>query len=377
LAIEAQRALKTKHFDPLPPERLLQVMGPALPRIEAINPAGQVAFKVNGVTASLGGQVDRSSMPAAMVDGALRRNASPLRRGLRGAALRQGTVTRLAEVGRSYMTQMAGATQKGLAFSVNAYVPDGILGTTFFDGVKLDGQTEVDLSDRGMRGKVSVAQVQAVMAAATAAQANFARKGMPQLRIRPAQSGGIFTDLHVGRFATLAAQTTTIKPADFGAVALQVESASKRGVEGFLVEAQLKGGQMQLSAMQLDKRIGALRLDKPLARITPRGRVEKPRPIEITRIAGIPLGKVDMVDVKTFGNVGLFSNLPANAFDLQEGNVVSGFKLTEGLEFDRVGDAPSQRNVTTITLPPALRTRDVLNRFSKATAQLQKQWLDP
>jgi hypothetical protein len=377
LAIEAQRALKAKHFDPLPPERLLQVMGPALPRIEALNAAGQPAFKVNGVVASLGGQVDRSSMPAAMVDGALRRSASPLRRGLRGAALRQGSATRLPDVGRGYMTQMAAATTKGAAFNVNAYVPDGILGTTFFDGLQLDGQTEIDLSGRGMRGLVGVAQVRAVMAAASAAQVSFARHGMPQLRIRPAQHGGVFTDLHIGRFAALAAQTTTLKAADFGAVALQVESASRRGVEGFLVEAQLTGGQLQISAMQLDKRSGALRLDKPLARLTPRGAVERPRAGQVRAIAGIPLAQVNLADVRLFGNVGLFSSLPPNAFDLQAGNVVSGFKLTDGLEFTRLGDAPPQRNVTSITLPPALRKRDVLNRFSKATQQLQKQWLDP
>ncbi|WP_202800087.1 hypothetical protein, partial [Rubrivivax gelatinosus] len=71
LAIEVQRALKARHFDPLPPERLLQLAGPALARIEAVLPSGAVAYRVDGRTASLGGQVERSSLPAAMVDGAL------------------------------------------------------------------------------------------------------------------------------------------------------------------------------------------------------------------------------------------------------------------------------------------------------------------
>ena len=379
LAIEAQRALKAKHFDPLPPERLLQVMGPALPRIEAVNAQGVAAFKVNGLTASLGGQVDRSSMPAALLDGALRRGSSPLRRGLRGAGLRSGDVDRLGEIGRSYVTQMAVASQKSLAFTVNAYVPDGILGTAFFDGLQFDpaGQTEVDLSARGLRGKVSVASVKGVMAAASAAKTSVARNGMPRLRIRPAQSGGVFTDLHVSRFSALAAQTTTLGAADFGRVATQVEAASRRGVEGFLVEAQVQGGQMQISAMQLDKRNGALRLDKPLLRFTPRGDAQRPLTGDVARAAGMALGMVSLVDVRQFGNIGLFSNLPPNALDLQQGNVVSSFKLTPGLEFDRVGDLPQQRNIASITLPPALRSRDVLNRFSNATSQLQKQWLDP
>ena len=379
LAIEAQRALKAKHFDVLPPERLMQVMGPALPRIEALNAQGLAAFKVNGVTASLGGQVDRSSLPAAMLDGALRRGTSPLRRGLRGAALRAGTVAALPALGRSYLTSMAVASTKGAAFSVNAYVPDGILGTTLFDGLRMptSPNATVNLSSRGVRARVSVAQIQGLAAAGTAAKTNFAKKGMPQLGIRTGQHGGVFTDLHVGRFATLAAQTTTLKAADFGKVALQVETASKRGVEGFLVESQLSGGQMQISAMQLDKRSGMLRLDKPLQRFTPTGAPQKPRAAEVARAAGIPLGNVNLVDVRLFDNVSLFSNLPANAFDLQAGNVVSGFKLTEGLEFGRVGDAPPQRNVTSITLPPALRKRVVLNRYAVATRQVQNQWRDP
>jgi hypothetical protein len=378
LAIEAMRALKAKHFDVLPPERLMQVMGPALPRIEALNAQGQAAFKVNGQIASLGGQVDRSSLPAAMLDGALRRSTSPLRRGLRGAALRAGTVAALPALGRGYVTQMAAASSKGAAFSVNAYVPDGILGSALFDGLQFDaGQTTIDLAGRGLRQPVNVAQLKAVITAAATAQTTFAKKGMPQLRIRPAQAGGVFTDLHVARFASLAAQTKTLRAADFAQVALQMEAASQRGVEGFLVEAQVQGAQLQISAMQLDRRSGALRLDKPLVRLSPQGKVQRAKASEVARAAGIALGTVNLADVRQFDNVGLFSNLPANAFDLQEGSIVSGFKLNEGLEFGRVGDAPPQRNVTSITLPPALRKRAVLNRFSKATQQLQRQWLDP
>lgn len=379
LAIEAQRALKLKHFDALPPERLMQVMGPALPRIEALNAQGLASFKVNGKTASLGGQIDRSSLPAAMLDGALRRGTSPLRRGLRGAALRTGGLAALPALGRSYLTTMAKASTRGAAFSVNAFVPDGILGTALFDGIRLPSSPDaaVDLRATGLRGRVSVAQVQGLLAAGKQAKASFERKGMPELGIRTGQQGGVFTDLHVARFATLAAQTTTLKAADFGKVALQVEAASKRGVEGFLVESQIKGGQMQISAMQLDKRSGVLRLDKPLQRFSPGGAALSPRASEVARAAGLTLGNVNLGDVRLFDNVSLFSNLPPNAFDLQAGSVVSGFKLTNGLEFGRVGDAPPPRNVTSITLPPALRKRVVLNRYAAAVRQVQKQWRDP
>ena len=79
LAIEAQRALKAKHFDALAPERLLQVMGPALPRIEALAGNG-TAYRIGGAVGSLGGQVDRSSLPAALTGTALRRATTPARR---------------------------------------------------------------------------------------------------------------------------------------------------------------------------------------------------------------------------------------------------------------------------------------------------------
>ena len=55
LAIEALGALKRKHYDVLPPERLVQLFGPALPRIEALGTAAQT-FRINGKVASIGGQ---------------------------------------------------------------------------------------------------------------------------------------------------------------------------------------------------------------------------------------------------------------------------------------------------------------------------------
>ncbi len=78
LAIEALGALKRKHYDVLPPERVLQLFGPALPRIEALGTPAQT-YRINGKIASLGGRLDRSSMPRGLVDAAMRRVASPAR----------------------------------------------------------------------------------------------------------------------------------------------------------------------------------------------------------------------------------------------------------------------------------------------------------
>ena len=379
LAIEAMRALKAKHFDRLPDERLLQLMGPALPRIEALTAQGKVVFKVNGATASLGGQIDRSSLPAALVDSAMRRAVSPMRRGLRNAARRTQFAGKLPAMGGQYLQQMAAAKTKSAAFAVNDFVPDGILGTQLFDGLDLSGaaRRKVSLQSRGLGAKATVGQVQQLLAATTKAQQAFASKGVPLPMVRIAQSKGVFTDAHMQRFGTLLSQSSGTTTADLGVLTDQVEKLGRRGVEGFLIEAQRDGAQLQVSAMQLDGRNGVLRLDKPLLRFDPQRRATRASRAEISRATGATLGQVQLDDVRQFGNVALFSNLPANAIDLQAGAMAGSFVLTPGLEFGRTGDAPPQRDVVSITLAPALRERGVLNRFTAATRGVQALWREP
>ena len=138
LAIEALTALKRKHYDVLPPERLMQVFGPALPRVEALGTPAQT-YRINGQVASLGGQLARSSMPVALVDTAMRRVASPANRSLRMAARLNGATAALPAVLRSYVRTMAAATTRATAFTVNAFMPDGILGTKIFDRLDIAG----------------------------------------------------------------------------------------------------------------------------------------------------------------------------------------------------------------------------------------------
>jgi len=153
LSIEALGLLKKKHFDMLPPERVLQVFGPALPRIEALGTAAQT-YRINGKVASLGGRLDRSSMPAALMDTALRRVASPANHALRLPARLNRTLNALPALTSSYLTTMAQASKKSAAFAVNNFMPDGIVGSAMFDGVKLgnDANATIDLSGIGLTG---------------------------------------------------------------------------------------------------------------------------------------------------------------------------------------------------------------------------------
>jgi hypothetical protein len=376
LAIEALRHLKAKHFDVLPPERLLQVMGSALPRIEALNAQGVAAYKVNGVTASLGGQVDRSSLPAAMVDGALRRVASPQQRRLRTAAMRTRSLAQLPALNTQYVKAMAGATTKAAAFAVNAFMPDGIAGTAFFDGVNLNAE-RIDLRGRGLRNPVAATQVRETIGAAAKAREIALGRGVGLPKVRAGMTKGIFTDAHVQRFGALVASTPSVKASDLGLVAAQVEALGRRGVEGFLVEAQIDGGQLQFSAMQIDARSGALRLDQPLLRFSRDRHATRPSRAEVTRAAGMSLGGLPVTDARRFDNISLFANLPANTLDLQSSSTGGvQFELSAGLELTRLGEAPPQRNVASITLPPALRNRTILKRFADATRGTQVLWRD-
>jgi hypothetical protein len=379
LAIEVQRALKLKHLDPLPPERLLQVMGPALPRIEAVTAQGVVAYQVNGKTASLGGQLDRSSMPAAMVDPGLRRAASPQRRTLRVAAMRADTLGALPALGASYVRTMAAATRKPAAFAVNAYLADGIVGTKLFDGLALPGADDarVDLGARGFHGTVTAGQVRDALAAAKQAEAVVAGRGVPAPRVRAGQTRGVFTDLHVDRFGALAGSAQALGPADLGLVAQQVEALGRRGVEGFLVEAQMTGGALQFSALRIDARSGALRLDRPLVRFTRNRQAVRPDRATSRALAGVALGSVTVGTARRYDNVSLVASLPPNSVDLQGGNLAVQYAVSDGLEISRVGEAPPARDVASVTLPPAIRSRKVLNAFAAATRGVQQAWREP
>jgi hypothetical protein len=217
LAIEALGALKRKHYDVLPPERLVELFGPALPRIEALGTAAQT-FRINGKVASIGGRLTRSSMPAALVDTAMRRVASPANRSLRMAARLNRTTAALPAVFSSYVATMASATSRAGAFWVNTFTPDGIVGTTMFEGIDLAGEatTRLDLSRIGLGGGTyTVGEVKQALAAAAAARRALATEGVPQIKIREGEDIGVFTDVHFTRLGTLVPLSPTVRPTDW------------------------------------------------------------------------------------------------------------------------------------------------------------------
>ncbi len=388
LAIEAQRALKAKHFDTLSPERLLQVMGPALSRIEALAGNG-VGYRIGGEIASIGGQIARSSLPPALTDTALRRATTPQRRSLRMAARLNSALPALARQNARYLGAMASATSRSAAFKVNDFMPDGILGTHAFDGVDLQAadSTQLDLRARGLGTQFTVAQVRQLVNASSESTKALTKNGVPGLKIRPAQHLGVFTDLHVQRFSQLASATPAIQASDWGVVAKTVESLGNRGVEGVLVEVQQQANQgaaaLKFSTMRLDARSGGLKLDRALFRQLDSSRRDlkqtAPRAAQARALAGVSLGTVRINDARTYSSAGVFAALPVNA--VQSGAPVTGqasanFSINESFDLVPSQAAALQPLVTTLTLPPALRSRDILNRYAVATRGSQALWLD-
>jgi hypothetical protein len=400
LAIEALGALKRKHFDVLPPERRLQVLGPALPRIEALGTAAQT-YRINGKVASLGGQLARSSMPVSTVDTAMRRVASPANRSLRVAARLTRTTATLPATLASYVTTMAKATTRSARFNVNAFTPDGILATKMFDGVKLSGAagTKLDLTAIGLANtNFTVGDVKELQASMAIVQKAFSANPAPALGIRDAQHLGVFTDVHADRFGALVASSPVVKSSDWNVVATQVESLGERGVEGFLVEATTATSMLQVSAMRLDARTGQFSVDRVTAQLN---RERKALPLEtkaprkeggakaggpakaggavgnVAALAGMQVGTIDSA-ASHLDAAGLFASLPPNAMTTTAGTAGQTFVLNANYEFERPVVAPGTPPppVVSITIPPTIRKREVLNRFAEATRGVQATWSD-
>jgi hypothetical protein len=394
LAIEALGALKRKHYDVLAPERLLQIFGPALPRIEAFGTAAQT-FQINGEIASIGGRLARSSMPVSLVDPAMRRVASPANRSLRMAARLNSSTAALPAALHSYVTTMAKATKKPAAFSVNTFTPDGIVGTALFDKIKVEGgaATPIDLSAIGLRGRTfTVGDVKQAVASARVAQRTLAKSGVPDLMIREGQSKGVFTDMHAERFGMLASSSPVVKSSDWGIVASQVEALGERGIEGFLIESNTGSSVLQVHAMRLDARSGQFTVDRMTAQFNAarkamplaaakrptrasKARGAKARPSKAGGVAGTQVGRVDLGAAREFGAGGLFTALPPNSLVTTAGAPAQTFTLNSSFEFEHrpTTDVPP---VVSITMPPAIRAREVLNRFSAATKGVQATWGD-
>ena len=387
LAIEVQRGMKARWIDPLPPERVLQIFGPALDRIEA-RPAVGAPYRVNGQLATLGGQIERSSMPAALADVSMRRLVSPQRRALRLAARLANTTTALPAMARSHVAQLAAATQRSAAFRVNDFMPDGLLGSRAFDTLRLSGpdSTVLDLTAQGFGRGFTVGQVKQLRSQRVALSARLNRNGPPVRSIKPGQSRGVFTDTHVERFGELAERSRGLGGSDWALVASQVEALGGRGIEGMLVEApalsaELGTSPLRFSTLRLDARSGLLKMDSVLRAV---GSGRQPLSDKAARallgraLPGVGLAKLTVGDARRYSTAGMMAALPPDALaqPRTDGLKPPAYTLDDNFELvTQPGEGPRSSN-TSITLPPANRQRAVLNRYAEAVRGQQLQARD-
>ena len=93
-------------------------------------------------------------------------------------------------------------------------------------------------------------------------------------------------------------------------------------------------------------------------------------------MAGTQVGKVSIGPAREFNTAGLFTALPPNALTTAAGVPVQTFTLNPSYEFEHVGTPGRVPTVVSITVPPAIRDREVLNRFATATRGVQATWGD-
>ena len=136
---------------------------------------------------------------------------------------------------------------------------------------------------------------------------------------------------------------------------------------------------MQVHSLRLDSRSGQFTVDQVTARFNAARRslslTEKGATRGITAaVAGTQVGKVSIGPAREFNTAGLFTALPPNALTTTAGVPVQTFTLNTSYEFEHVGTPGRVPTIVSITIPPAIRDQEVLNRFATATRGVQATW---
>jgi hypothetical protein len=356
LARDVLKRVEVRHLARLSPERVLAVMSPARARI-AVAPG-----------ASLYGRIAGATLPHELFDGSMRRLASPRRGTLKMARWREralGLPSVTAQMA-TLVDDFANASKKLARIDPNRFVPDGLLGSASYDSVPLpaDLASVVDLEPYlGLPVTMTGAQLKAVQEAnATARQVAAKTKKVP-----PAMGDvwhkGLLTETHAIRVAQL--QSVARAPLA-GDVAAAIQQSSTRGTEGVLLA--LKDGVVSSQALRIDARSGALKTAGPVLVATRSGKPTRAPPaasVASTSVATVPLGAL-----KLYGNTAVFTTLPPSTLGRGAAAPVRIGLDAPGV-FAKVPPAAADV-VPTITLPPAVKDRATLHRYSAAFKEFQR-----
>ncbi len=350
LSHDVLKRIQARHLDRLSPERLLAVMAPSRARIKL------------APDESLYGRMAGATLPQELFDGAMRRLTSARRPTFRMAQWRERNLAALARPSitlqmNALVATFANASKNLDAIDPNRFVPDGLTGSRSYDAVPLPANlaTLVDLKLHiGLDVTMTGAQLKAIQ------QQNVAlrKEALATKKTPPAMGDvwheGLLTETHARRFAEL--QSLSSQPLE-GDIARLIQQSSKRGTEGVLLSVQ--DGKVTSQALRIDARSGALKAYGSALTATRGGRAVKGARLAASTIAAVPRGAL-----KLYGNTAVFTSLPPST--LGQGGEAVHIGLAGPGDFSIVKDRVGGDGVLTITMPPALKDRATLGRYSDA-----------
>lgn len=353
----------------LPEARLFSLLGPARARIRF------------DATLTLFGKAAATSFPEAVADAAMRRLTSPQRPLLKAALRRDGVAAnpqfRLSTQFAGLVTSLANASRvPGRIDPHFGYVPDGILGTRVFDGLRLPTRPEalVDLTAVGLSGTMRAGEIAQIRSTTAATQKLAGRNFVPALGA--VRRTGLLSEVHLARFDLLSAALGVSLP--YAQLSSLLGRASTRGAEGVLVGASGESGDYRFTLMPLriDARSGSIHSFAAAQRMALRAgvpRIESPR--RALRLGSV--GAVSISGVRQYGNDAVFATLPADTLPLTPVTATARIGVEPGGLFTRTAGPRLPAGSHSVTLPPPLRDRATLKRYSAAFAGYRKLWLDP
>lgn len=357
LAREALRALHTRHLAALPPERLLQLTAPLHAR---------VMIDQTGLT--IKGNIAASSFPDAATDPAMRRFSSSRRPVLRNAARRAGMEATLGASMRAWINTLADAKKNRAQLDINAFVPDGLLGSRSLDKLELPAADDVlvDLSPLGWSGSVAAGEIRRLQKNSAQLQRSFTSGRRVQLRPEEVRRGGVLTDLHVQRLMQFSSAATL--PPDMSTLTKAMRARATRGVEGLLLR-QSANGDTQVDGLRIDNRGGLLHLDAPRGQTRMLARIP-------ALVASSALARVAVGDARRLGAQAVFASLPLNTLDTARATPVN---LQAGADFRFAENGTARNDISeiSITLPPPYKSQAVVSRYAAAYKIIATEWVGP
>jgi len=363
LAHDVLKRIEKRHLDKLPEHRLLALLGPARARIKV------------APNLSLYGRIGAATLPGELFDGAMRRLTSARRPTFRMAQFRERA---LGADRHSVVSQMgalvntfANAAQNVTRIDPNRFVPDGIMGSRSYDGIALpdDPAALVDLQPyTGLPGQMNVTAIRQIQQANQTALALAASSKRSPPKMGDVWHKGLVTETHRLRILELQKATGQTLQGDLPQLIRQV---STRGAEGVLLSIE-ENGQVKAQALKIDGRSGNLKNVGITVRTRAIGASGAARTSGAARIAPGSLGALSPQALRLYGNNAVFTSLPPGAL---------GGAAAVNIGLDEPGRFSPLQSATviapTITVPPAIKNRAILHRYSEAFKDFQKTWHDP